>query len=239
MFKWVVILVAVGLGLATAGSAQLLRDGFIGNGLDARWAWANEDDCMGWVKDGLVLNPKSGNRQSAVGTSRPVYSWVPGGHTRTFQFTISQWDLVTNSHVSARMFLVGNGGGVQPEAFSDYNKPNVLMAKLDLWEGTYFWNLFVKTNAPSEQTDLDSHKICWVDAGSEAAGCTFGVSFDRDRVKLWWQDADGRKVESGEAVIPTEPFSRDGTFYVGVKNDTGGPFDATRTVTITKVSVTP
>ena len=224
---------------ATASTAQFLREGFVGPGLSDKWSWANEDDCAGVVKDGLALNPQSGCRQSAIGTTKSIYSWVPTGNSRNYQFTIADWKITTNSHVSARLFLVGNDAGPQPEAFSDFNKPNVIMAKLDLFEGAYYWNLYVKTNAASKNADGDEFKRSWLDVGATADGCTFGLSLNRGRARLWWQDAAGVRAEAGETSVPVGAFSKETTFYVGVKNDTGAKFDSSQTVTISKVAITP
>jgi hypothetical protein len=226
--------------IASAPSfADVFKDYFLGTTLDQRWQWACEDECSGRVNNALVLNPKSGNRQAAIGTAHKAYSWVAADSQRTFQFTIGDWAITTNSHVSARMFLVGDGSGAQPEAFSDFNKPNVLMAKLDLWQGVFYWNLFVKTDSPQVNVDDDKFKLTWMNVGIIATGRTFGVTLARNEARLWWRTEQGKKFESEPVTVPAEAFSEDGTFYIGAKNDTGEEFGPEQTVGISRAAVSP
>ncbi len=224
---------------ATGAPAQVLRDPFLGARLAGEWAWANEDECRGWVNNGLVLAPGKPFRQAGVGSTRPAYSWNRAGEARTYQFTIEEWTLQPDSGVSARLFLVGDEAGLQPEAFSDYNKPNVLMAKLDRWQGVFYWNLFVKTGSPKQNADADTFKFCWVDVGPAATGRTFGLTLSRDRARLWWKEREGKKVESTEVEIPSQPFGSAGTFYVAVKNDTSETLGREQYVRFGNVTVGP
>ena len=230
---------AVLLVAAAPVYAEVFKDYFLGATLDGRWAWASEEDCSGWVNNGLVLNPRSGNRQAAVGTVGKGYSWAAEESQRSCHFTIGDWKITTNSHVSARLFLVGNEAGTQPEAFSDFNKPNVLMAKLDLWQGVFYWNLFVKTDSPQVNVDDDKFKVAWMNVGIIATGRTFGVTLTRDRARLWWRTEQGKKFESEPMPVPAQSFREEGTFYIGVKNDTGEEFGPEQTVAISAVAVSP
>ena len=224
---------------ASPALAEVFKDYFLGTTLDGRWTWACEDECNGRVNSGLVLNAVSGNRQAAIGTVHKAYSWVAAESQRTYQFTVGDWKITTNSHVSARLFLVGNGAGAQPEAFSDFNKPNVLMAKLDLWQGVFYWNLFVKTDSPQANVDDDKFKLTWMNVGIIATGRTFGVTLNRNQARLWWRTEQGKRFESEPVPIPAQAFSDDGTFYIGVKNDTGEPFGPEQTVGISSAAVNP
>ncbi|MFH0954409.1 MAG: hypothetical protein V1873_08780, partial [Verrucomicrobiota bacterium] len=134
------VIAAIGLLGSSSAFAQIINDHFRGTHLDDKWAWATEDECAGWVNEGLVLNPKTWYRQAAIGSAGSRYSWVAAGASRTYQFTIGSWQIATNDQVSARIFLVGSEAGVQPAAFSDYDKPNVLMADLDLRRGEFSWS---------------------------------------------------------------------------------------------------
>ena len=236
--KAMAVLVFVLVATSPAFS-EVFKDYFLGSTLDGRWTWVCEDECGGLLNNGLVLNPKSGNRQAAIGTVSKGYSWVAADNQRTFQFTVGDWKITTNSHVSARLFLVGNEAGTQPEAYSDFNKPNVLMAKLDLWQGVFYWNLFVKTDSPQVNVDDDKFKVTWMNVGIIATGRTFGVTLNRNQARLWWKTEQGKKFEGEPLSISAQAFSDEGTFYVGVKNDAGETFGPEQTVEISSVSVSP
>jgi hypothetical protein len=230
---------AVWLAAISPAFAEAFKDYFLGTALDQRWTWVCEDECSGRVNNGLVLNPKSGNRQAVIGTVSKKYSWVAAANQRTCQFTIGDWKITTDSHVSARLFIVGNEAGAQPEAFSDYNKPNVLMAKLDLWQGVFYWNLFVKTDSPQVNVDDDKFKVTWMNVGIIATGRTFGVTLNRDRARLWWKTEQGKKFESESFPIPAHAFSEEGTLYIGVKNNTGETFPPEQTAEISSALFSP
>jgi hypothetical protein len=219
--------------------AEVFKDYFLGTVLDPRWTWVCEDECSGRVNNGLELSPRTGNRQAAIGTVSKGYSWVAAESQRTCQFTIGDWTITTNSHVSVRFFLVGNDAGTQPEAFSDFNKPNVLMAKLDLWQGVFYWNLYVKADSPQANVDDDKFKLTWMNVGIIATGRTFGVTLSRAHASLWWRTEQGKKFESEAVPIPAPAFNDEGTFYIGMKNDTGEAFGPEQAVKISSASVSP
>lgn len=234
------LLIGAALCLGGTGApAQIIRDSFLTGRLAGEWSWANEEDCRGWVNNGLVLNPVSPFRQAAVGTTRPAYSWAGAGNARTYQFAVEEWTLRPESGTSARLFIVGNDAGTQPEPFSDYNKPNVLMAKLDCWKGVFYWNLFVKADAPKQNADADAFKFCWMDVGIVATGRTFGVTLVRDRARLWWKTAENKKFEAAEVEIPSRAFAAGANVYVAVKNDTGETLGREQYVRFGNVTVSP
>lgn len=233
------LLLAAAALLATAGFAATLEDGFAGSTLGPTWAWANEDHCTAYVHNALVLNPQTGYRQAAIGTVRADYSWVAAGAPMSYEFTVGAWNIVTNSHVSARLFLVGNEAGPQPAAFSDYDKPHVLMGKLDRWQGTFYWNLFVKTRSPQANADADSTKLAWLEVGEAVEGCTFGVTLKASTARLWWTARDGKPKAADPVTVPSALFSDGATVYFGVKNDTGEPFGDDDVVRISRVRIGP
>jgi hypothetical protein len=75
--------------------------------------------------------------------------------------------------------------------------------------------------------------------GIIATGRTFGVTLSRNQARLWWRTEQGKKFESEPLPIPAQAFSDEGTFYIGVKNDTGEAFGPEQTVEISSASVSP
>ena len=232
-------LVVLALLAGRAEAAEIIHDSFMGSSLGTRWAWVNEDACAGAIGDGLVLNPQSPFRQAAVGTAKNAFSWVSAGNQRSYQFTVAEWNIRTNSNVSARLFLVGDEAGAQPDAFSDFNKPNVIMAKLDRWQGVFYFNLFAKEGEPQRNVDEDDRKLSWLTIGESVEGCTFGVTLNRSRAYIWWKSADGKKTAAQDVPIPSASFASETTFYVGAKNDTGDTFGPDQTIRISNAAVTP
>lgn len=232
------LLLVLALAPALAG-ARLLNDLFPGTRLGEAWAWANEDDCVGAVEGGLSLGPRSPFRQAAIATATNRYSWIAAGNARNYQFTIRSWRLDADSGVSARLFLVGEGHAPQPAAFSDYNAPAVVMAKLERWEGVFFWNLYLKTDRPKSNADDETNKLSWIAVGPAAGGCTFGLRLHRNSARLWWRNARGETTRAEPVILPTDAFSRETTFYVGAKNNTGEPFGDGQFVSFSGVAITP
>jgi hypothetical protein len=234
-----VLLLLMVAAVAPAAFAASIDDRFTGTALSPLWAWANEDNCAGYVHNALVLNPQTGNRQAAIGTVGRGYSWVTAGTPMSYQFTVESWNIVTNSFVSARLFLVGNEADRQPVAFSDYDKPHVLMGKLDRWQGTFYWNLFVKTRSPQSNADADSAKLAWLEVGPGVDGYTFGVTLKGSTAHLWWTARDGTQKVADPATVPSALFSDGATVYIGMKNDTGEPFGDDEVVRISNVRIGP
>lgn len=237
--KRVLLLLAAAVCAVSTGFSASLDDRFAGTTLGDRWAWMCEDSCRGYVQDGLVLNPQTGFRQAAIGTTKSDYTWVMEAVPITYQFTIEAWNIATNTSVSARLFLVGNDAGDQPVAYSDYDKPNVLMAKLDRFQGSFFWNLYVKNRSPQLNADADSFKLAWMEVGTAVDGWTFGVTLKGTTARMWWTSRDGVRQAGDPVTVPSALFSDGATFYVGVKNDTGGPFGDDEVVRIYNVWIGP
>ncbi len=218
-------------------AGDLLQEKFLGDSLGMKWVRVNEDNCTLSVDNGLVLNPQSPYRQAAVGTAQNTYLW--SGRPRSYQFTVGAWSIVTNSNISLRFFLVGNDAGMQPDSYSDYNKPNVLMGKLDLYQGVFYWNLFVKTGAEKRAADAEEFKRGYMTVGTAAVGRTFGVTLNRNRARLWWKTAEGKKFESEEIIVPEESFNWEGTLYIAAKNDNGNSLGPAETIKVSGISIAP
>ncbi len=244
-FRWMV-LVAAGITLCVGSGlrADIINDDFPGTSLGSRWQWVNEDSCSGRVENSLFLYPITQWRQAAIGSSSSNYSWAANGGEWRYQFTVGDWNVNSDSNVQARLFLTGNGSGSQPDSFSDYNKPNVILGKLEQFDTGFGWELWVKTNAPNQSADEWGGQGVRRYAGlwsiPYATNTVFGYTLNGTNVTLWYtQDGSTVSLDTNLASGVVDAFSDGATVYVAAKNNTDGNMTADEYVRISNVTVIP
>ena len=232
-------MVIVGLILG-ATLAPALVDTFPGTSLGTNWQWNHMGSCQGSVNGALILNPSDGSsgwRQSGIVTEGSSNSWVANGLV-SYQMTVQSWDLTSNNSVAARMYLSTTDGNTDPEPWDDYNNSNGVMAELSLNDGTFWFNLFEKTDADHTSYNNESYKLGFLNVGSSVDGFTFGMDLNGTTAALWYDAGSGRIVTSGMTVVTT-PFNQDTRFYVGVINGTGSDLGPEETVTFSRIAIIP